>query len=103
MKDRTLEQDIVIALRDFKVYLRHNRIQGRNLAVRLRFFINDWLAQPVRVTEFRLTARPPHEVAELVNSMESDFRTRWAAKASETRSKKKNPNPKDDKRNLILI
>lgn len=98
-----LERDKVQALKAFKTYLVRYQIKGRTLTFRLRFYINDWLAQPDRVEHFKLDSRPLHEVVAIADSIEKDFRDRWKKTANETRAKKKNPTPRKDPRIGLLI
>ena len=98
-----LEFDQKLALKEFKVYLRKYQIKGRGLVFQLRFYINDWLAQPARVTMLKLDSRPPSEVIAIADFIEADFTARWQKKSAATRSKKKDPSPRKDPRNLRLI
>ena len=100
---RTIEQEQALALKDFRSYLRTYEIKGRDLNYRLRFYIDDWLAQPARVQQLALTSRPFHEVLAIADFIEVKTRESWTAAAKETRRRRANPSPRQDKRNLRLI
>jgi len=101
--NRTIEQDQTLALKDFRSYLRAYEIKGRDLTFRLRFYINDWLAQPARVKQFKLDSRPIHETVAIVDFIEAKTRESWAAAAKETRRRRADPSPRQDKRNFRLL
>ena len=98
-----LDLDIKIAKQDFKAYIIAFQIRGRALTFRLRFYIDDWLAQPVRIKQFKLNTRPLDEVNAIAEAIEKDFRDRWVAEAAKTRRRKANPKPANDPRNLRLL